>query len=60
MIDKYKTLKDYTDEELIQELEVNDRVELVRLVRLGGLCSEILRRMNKIYPILKNKIFNDK
>lgn len=47
----YKSLKSYTDEELIEALQVNESIEMIRL---AGLCSEILRRMNEIKPLLKD------
>ena len=45
---RYKSLRDYTDQELIHFLENNTRVEFSRL---AGICSEVLRRM-----IARNKI----
>lgn len=47
----YKNLKDYSDEELMWFLDHNITVDLHRL---SGITSEILRRMNKQSPILKN------
>lgn len=45
----YKNLKDYSNEELIWFLENNTRT---CLSMMSGITSEILRRMNKEYPIL--------
>ena len=46
---RYSTLKDYTNEELLEYLENNTTTELGCL---SGLLSEILRRMNEISPLL--------
>lgn len=45
----YKSLRDYTNEELISYL---DRNESTDLTMMSGLLSEILRRMNEKTPIL--------
>jgi hypothetical protein len=45
----YKSLRDYTDDELIAFLEKN---ESMTLSRLSGITSEILRRMNEKSPLL--------
>lgn len=37
-----KKLKEFTDDELFDILQINDKVQLSHLV---GICSEVLRRM---------------
>lgn len=39
-----KPLAEYTDRELLTFLELNEEIEMFYL---AGICSEILRRMNK-------------
>lgn len=46
------TLRDFTNEELLECLEKNQTMELSRL---PGICSEILRRMNQQKPLLKDE-----
>ena len=46
-----KSLKDYTNEELITFLDNNECVELNMLT---GFVAEILRRMNEETPLLKD------
>ena len=38
----YKSLKEYTDQELKEFLDKNEQIDLTDL---AGICSEILRRM---------------
>lgn len=45
----HKDLKDYTNAELISYLDNNTTVDLSMM---AGLLSEVLRRMNKIKPLL--------
>lgn len=40
-MEPYKSLRDYTDEELYQFLDKN---EITELTKFAGICSEILRR----------------
>ncbi len=47
-----KLLKEYTNCELIEHLNENYKVDLREL---AGICSEILRRMNEINPLLKEE-----
>lgn len=47
-----KSLKDYTNDELIEIINFN---ETTSLLRLGGICSEILRRMNESNKLLENE-----
>ncbi len=49
---EYRSLRDYTDEELISYLENNMVTDLTMLI---GLLSEILRRMNEKTPLLPKK-----
>ena len=42
-------LREFTDEELIIFLENNHMMDVGLL---AGICSEVLRRMNKINPLL--------
>lgn len=42
LINNYKPLKDYTDDELYGFLQRNESTDTAVL---GGICSEILRRM---------------
>ena len=51
---KYKSLKDYTDEELYWYLENNEKSHMSKL---AGICSEILRRQLK--PIILGEILHD-
>ncbi len=44
----YKNLKAYSNEELIDALNMNEQVEFGIL---GAICSEILRRINVQSPI---------
>lgn len=46
----YKSLKDYSDEELIWFLDHNTQIDLQKL---SGITSEILRRMNHVKPLLE-------
>lgn len=48
----YKSLKDYTNVELISYLDNNMNVDLSMMARL---LSEILRRMNEIESLLPEK-----
>jgi hypothetical protein len=52
----YKSLKDYTNEELISYLNNN---EMVDLSMMAGILSEILKRMNKNKMLLEVKKDND-
>lgn len=47
-----KSLREYSDEELMQFLQQNLTIELSLL---GGITSEILRRMNERMPLLTSK-----
>lgn len=49
---RYRSLHDYTDEELISYLNNNMTTDLSMM---SGLLSEILRRMNEKSPILPKK-----
>jgi len=46
---EFKPLDKYTNEELVSVLEEN---QIMNLLELAGYLSEILRRMNKIKPLL--------
>jgi hypothetical protein len=46
---KRKPLSEYSNDELIQFIETNCSRDLQEL---SGICSEILKRMNKIKPLL--------
>lgn len=48
----YKPLKDYSNEELICLLNMNEKIEMSRL---GAICAEVLRRLN-----LKSPFFDEK
>lgn len=43
-----KSLKDYKNEELIEYLNNN---QVIDLMEMSGIMSEILRRMNRIRPL---------
>lgn len=45
----YKSLRDFTNEELIEYLSLN---QVTDLRKLSGIMSEILRRMNEKSPLL--------
>ena len=49
---KYKSLKEYTNKELIDLININEEIELNRL---GAICSEIFRRMNDVRPLLDDE-----
>lgn len=49
---RYKSLRDYTNEELISYLNNNMTTDLSMM---SGLLSEILRRMNEQKPLLPEK-----
>ncbi len=51
--EKIKSLKEYSNAELI---EILDRNEHFDMVRFGPICAEILRRMNLNTPILPTGI----
>lgn len=53
---KLKSLKEYTNEELILFLNRN---EVTELSRMAGIVSEILRRMNEIKPLLPKEVESD-
>ncbi len=46
-----KSLREFTNKELLDILQINESVELLAL---GAICSEILRRMNEKQDILKD------
>jgi len=48
----FKSLRDFTDEELIYYINNNETTDFSRLT---GAMSEILRRMNEKNPILPKK-----
>lgn len=47
-----KSLKNFTNQELIGFLNCNEHQDLQAI---GAICSEILRRMNEIKPLLEDK-----
>lgn len=49
---EYKSLRDYTDDELIAYLDKNMTTDLSKM---SGLVSEILRRMNERNSLLPKK-----
>lgn len=53
---KLKSLKEYTNEELILFLNRN---QVTCLSELSGIVSEILRRMNEIKPLFPNEKESD-
>ncbi len=46
--DKYKSLRDIDNKDLIEYLDDNDTLSSIPLICI---CSEILRRMNEIKPL---------
>ena len=46
----YKSLRDYSNNELINLLNENEKEELIKM---AGVVSEILRRMNEVRPLLQ-------
>lgn len=53
---KIKSLKEYTNDELILFLQRN---ELIELNKIGAIVSEILRRMNEKKPLLPEELDSD-
>jgi hypothetical protein len=45
-----KSLKSFTTNELINYLDDNESIEMIKL---AAICSEILRRMNQQSPLFK-------